>query len=163
MDIDGVLCHDPGFIKSGNSRLYTEFLQNAAPKFIPTKKVKYLVTSRKEAYRSLTEDWLRRYNVNYEHLIMPTIEIGGNLESGKYKGQFYKSTDCFLFIESNYEQAVEICKQSGKQVFCTENNRLINPENLLSHFDILQRDFRITAKQALWKIINRARKNKTQE
>lgn len=40
-----------------------------------------------------------------------------------------KQTVLFLYIESSLEQSVEICKVSGKQVFCIENRKLIHPNN----------------------------------
>jgi uncharacterized HAD superfamily protein len=162
VDIDGVLCEDPTHIESLSDSKYANFLINAIPKFIPTQKVHSLVTCRDEKYRTETENWLSKYGVEYEQLIMlddvRRKKSNGNTDYGKYKGEFYKSTNCFIFIESNYEQAVEICKVSGRQVFCVGTRKLITPDNVISHISIIQRDLRITVKRAIKKIVRKLRK-----
>ena len=157
MDIDGVLCEDPGFFENDDDRKYRNFLENAVPKLIPTAKVGYLVTCRLEKYRPQTEAWLARQKVQYDKLIM--LEAGSakerqlNFSHGGYKAEIYKKTGCFLFVESDYEQAVEICRRAGKQVFCTANRKLITPDNVEDHLKILANDTRIVVKHTMKKIL----------
>lgn len=157
MDIDGVLCVDPGIMTGQIEKYYINFLNTAVPKIIPTKKVGYLVTSRREKYRSLTESWLKEQKVDYDQLIMLDDAINDvmtNKDYGIHKGQVYRETNCFLFIESNREQAIEICNHSKKQVFCTDTHELISPESVLSMVGIAGNDFKITTKHMVKKIIH---------
>ncbi|MDX8549517.1 hypothetical protein KHC33_01300 [Methanospirillum sp. J.3.6.1-F.2.7.3] len=159
MDIDGVLCADPGFFQNDDSKKYENFLLNAAPKLIPTQPVGYLVTSRLEKYRGLTELWLNKNCIEYNNLIMLHVpDAATRLRTichGEFKGEVYKKTDSFIFIESSYEQAVEICKIAKKPVFCTENNLLIKPDEISAHLLNLLNDWRITSKRMFRKIIGK--------
>lgn len=70
VDIDGVLCEDPTFFKNDDGDKYINFVLSAPPKIIPTKKIGYIITNRLEKYRRETEEWLEKYNISYDHLIM---------------------------------------------------------------------------------------------
>lgn len=159
VDIDGVLCEDPGLRESLDLGKYEEFIVNAPPKLIPTKKVGYLVTGRKERHRSATKEWLAKNSIAFENLIMlpdiQTASIIGNAEYAAFKAEVYKKTDCFLFIESNHEQAVKICALSGRQVFCVETHLLITPDNLASRAAMISRDGLITVKRVVKKLCKR--------
>ena len=159
VDIDGVLCEDPRVCESMSIKKYQDYIHNAIPKLIPTKKVGYLVTSRKEQFRSATESWLARYSIEYDHLVMlpeeKAIAAMGNNEYGKYKAEVYDNTKCLLFIESNYEQAVKICELSGRQVFCVEKHLLITPDNLSSRINMIRRDGLTTLKRVVKKLRKR--------
>lgn len=159
VDIDGVLCVDPNLLQNDDSDKYEKFLMNAAPKIIPTQRIGYLVTCRLEKYRSLTESWLRGYGVEYDNLIMLNAPDAAtrlrDINQGEYKGNIYKNTDCFIFIESSYEQAIDICKIAKKPVFCTENSQLIQPNGIQAHISNLMNDWRITAKKAARKIMEK--------
>jgi uncharacterized HAD superfamily protein/hypoxanthine phosphoribosyltransferase len=159
VDIDGVLCDDPGLPELLNKNKYEEFLVNAIPKFIPTKKVGYLVSSRKEQYRQATEEWLAKNNIEYDRLVMlpeeKTLDVMGNAEYGAYKAEIYSKTGCFLFIESNYEQALKICELSGRQVFCIENHLLITSGSLIKRAAMIKRDTLITVKRVVKKILKK--------
>lgn len=160
MDIDGVLCKDPSIFQNDDGKRYEEFLKSAIPLVIPTKPVGYLVTGRLEKYRKTTEQWLKDNNVLYDHLIMLNCETATErnyVSQGAFKAEVYQAQkDCFLFIESSLEQALEICKLSGKQVYCTENHVLINPQNYLKYFGIYARDLKITCKRVVKKILHKA-------
>lgn len=167
MDIDGVVCEDPSYLQSNNEEKYIEFLKNAEPRFLPTKKVGYFVTSRLEKYRELTEEWLEKNNIEYGELIMPDLRSNQErlkvFNHAKYKASVYKKTNCFLFIESSYEQAVEICRLSGKQVFCVDKKVLITPDNVMAHVGIINRDFKITAKRVVKKLIEKSKRNRSKD
>ena len=59
VDIDGVLCFDPTSEQNDDGEKYIDFILNAVPKFKPTQRIKYIVTSRLEKYRKYTEEWLK--------------------------------------------------------------------------------------------------------
>jgi len=159
VDIDGVLCEEPSMHVLLSKSKYVDFLINAPPKYIPTKKVGYLVSGRKEEYRKVTEMWLAKYNVEYNQLMLlpkeKTIDVMGNAEYGEYKARIYSSTECFIFIESNFEQAVKICEIANRQVFCVDNHKLISPDNLLSQVAMIKRDGMITIKRIAKKLLKR--------
>lgn len=126
IDIDGVLCLDPTKEENDDGERYLEFILNAKPKYIPTQKVGWIVTSRLEKYRPQTEEWLRKQGVEFNELIMlngVTAEERQKLGShGKFKGEVFKNLKrANWFIESDSNQAKEIACISGKDVFCVNN------------------------------------------
>ena len=109
-DIDGVLCQDPTEEENDDGDKYINFIRNVTPRIIPTKKIGYIVTSRLEKYRSDTEYWLKKNNIEYDQLIMldlPSKEERQRLGNhGSFKGNIYrKLRKSNLFIESNRKQA----------------------------------------------------------
>lgn len=132
VDIDGVLCIDPSGIEDDDGHKYLYFLQNAKPFILPSTRVQALVTSRLEKYRPQTEAWLKKHDVEYESLIMldlPTKEERIRLKaSGKHKANYYNKSDSQFFIESSVDQSIEICKLTGKLVYCTANGVLYRPD-----------------------------------
>ncbi|MEL7049108.1 MAG: phosphoribosyltransferase family protein [Pseudomonadota bacterium] len=130
LDIDGVLCHDPTREQNDDSHGYVEFLENAAPLFLPSRKVKALVTSRLEKYRPQTEAWLRKNGVEYENLIM--LDLPSHEERrkrqvhGQFKAEYYGSSDATLFVESELRQAQVIQRVTQKPVLCTQTQTLVD-------------------------------------
>jgi uncharacterized HAD superfamily protein/adenine/guanine phosphoribosyltransferase-like PRPP-binding protein len=157
VDIDGVLCLDPTNKENDDGERYKNFLVNAKPLFLPTGKIYALVTSRLEKYRKETETWLKKYNIEYEYLIMldlPTMYERRKLGiHAKHKADYYKKSKAVLFIESNPSQSIEIRNRTSKNVYCVENNTLYkadilniiknNPKGISKYMpDILKRVFR---------------------
>lgn len=159
MDIDGVLCEDPTMFQNDDGERYKDFLENASPKFIPTQKVGYLVSSRLEKYRQDTEKWLEKYNVEYGHLRLlencTAKERAINNNHAEYKAKIYKESKCILFFESDYEQALKICDISGKTVFCVGNRKLVTSKNVKESLLNHQREFRVTIKRIVKKLLNK--------
>lgn len=157
VDIDGVLCEDPGFFENDDGARYQRFVENATPRLLPTNRIAYLVTSRLEKYRQGTEDWLQRHNVSYDHLVMLDGVTAKERRKGgghaAFKAEVYKGTNCYLFIESSYEQAVEICERSKKPVFSVQNSTYIQPKELTAHLKNLANDWRIAAKRVVRKLL----------
>lgn len=122
MDIDGVLCKNPPIDDDGEK--YIEYITNATPYFIPTVEIDTLVSCRLEKYRFQTETWLKKYGIKYRNLVL--LDLPSKEERikwgkhGVFKGEIYKKSDNILFVESSLSEAMEICRISGKQVFCTE-------------------------------------------
>lgn len=136
LDIDGVLCLDPTEDQNDDGEKYIEFILNAKPLNIPSAKVKALVTSRLEKYREPTEIWLKKYNIEYDELIMldlPSKEERQRLNAhGLHKSNYYCSSKLDFFVESEPLQAAEIMKTSGKPVFCTGDNCMYTPSMSLN-------------------------------
>jgi uncharacterized HAD superfamily protein/hypoxanthine phosphoribosyltransferase len=162
VDIDGVLCKDPHFFQNDDSKKYENFLMNATPKIIPTQPIGYLVTCRLEKYRGITESWLRNHGVEYDNLIMLDAPDAAtrlrDFKPGEFKGKIFKDTDCFIFIESSYEEAVEICNIAKKPVFCIDNNQLITSNDIPAHISNLLNDWRIIFKQIVRKFFTKSKK-----
>ena len=127
MDIDGVLCCDPEIDDDGPS--YLNFLETAKPLFIPTSPVDTLISCRLEKYRKQTEEWLSKYSIRYNKLIMLDLPDKESRvkwgKHGEYKGEYYKGCSNSLFIESSYLQAFKIAQIAHKPVICLETNELI--------------------------------------
>lgn len=134
VDIDGVLCKDPTEEQNDDGARYEEFLSSAEPFFRPSKTIGYLVTNRLEKYRSLTEAWLARHNIQYNHLVMLDLpDKEARMKAGNYggfKASVYIKYDCALFIESSLKQAREIADLSGKPVYCVDVRQMIYPGTL---------------------------------
>ncbi len=126
VDIDGVLCRNPNQRENDDGENYRKFLKCVEPRVIPTYPVGCLVTCRLEKYRDLTEEWLHRYGIRYEQLIMMRYDTAEQRRRadcyGEYKAEVYKrNKDCELFIESSQFEAETIYSCTGKNVFCVEN------------------------------------------
>ena len=100
-DIDGVLCVDPTDEENDDGEKYIDFLINAAPLFLPTRKVHSLVTSRLEKYRPETELWLKKHNILYDNLIMldlTSMEERRRLGvHAQHKADYYQKIRHYLF------------------------------------------------------------------
>jgi len=131
VDIDGVLCRDPTPDENDDGDRYKAFIEQVGVSLQPTQKIGYLVTCRLEKYRSQTEDWLHRWDISYDHLIMmdyPDKEV--RVREGRhaiFKADAYNRTDALLFIESSPSQASEIARRAGKPVLCVETGNMIYP------------------------------------
>ena len=127
LDIDGVLCCDPEEDDDGEK--YFTFLQTAKPMFVPTVKINTLISCRLEKYREQTEQWLNKNSISYQNLVMLDFPNKASRvkwgKHGEYKGEYYKNSDCTLFIESSLRQATIIAKIANKPVICTETNELL--------------------------------------
>ncbi|MBB1477092.1 hypothetical protein ACRN9Z_18980 [Shewanella frigidimarina] len=130
-DIDGVLCYDPTNKQNDDGDRYLEFLVNAKPRFIPTEKINFLVTNRLEKYRYETEVWLAKHGVRFNKLIMLNLSTKEDrltqTDYYAHKANFYKNSDCSLFVESDINQAIEIANRSNKFVFCVDENIMVMP------------------------------------
>jgi uncharacterized HAD superfamily protein len=135
VDIDGVLCTDPTEQENDDGEKYLKFLLNASPILTPTRRIGWLVTSRLEKYRSETEAWLRKRDIAYDELIMldlPTREERLRSRShATFKAETYrKIPNALLFIESEREQARDICHFAGKPVLSIGSQELFMPQPL---------------------------------
>ncbi|MEO1024247.1 MAG: glycosyltransferase [Pseudomonadota bacterium] len=125
-DMDGVLCVDPTADDNDDGPRYREFIESAAPLYIPTKRISAIVTSRLERYRKETEAWLKNNGVRYGELIMldlPDAETRRKLNiHAAYKAEVFGKRSEILFVESNHTQAEEIARLTDKPVLCTDTD-----------------------------------------
>lgn len=159
MDIDGVVCVDPDRNQNDDGEKYIDFLKNAEPKFIPTQKVGRFVSTRLEKYRYQTEAWMKKYHIEYDELIMmdgvtarERALLGNHAE---FKAKIYKNCDAILFFESDYDQALNICRLSGKPVFCVDNRTLITSGNVVQKLKVHNKELRVTIKRIFRKLTNK--------
>lgn len=130
VDFDGVLCQDPTPEQNDDGENYRKFMLNAAPKFLPSRPVGWIVTARLKKYVEETQFWLRKNNVQYGNLIMLNLDSAEQRRALKihadYKAQVYSSIkESALFIESDLRQAQTIAQISRKDVFCVEASIII--------------------------------------
>ncbi len=120
VDIDGVFSENPTDEQNDDGPKYLKFLTEVKPKYTPTTKIHTLVTCRLEKYRKVTVDWLKKYNIKYDRLIMMDyLTRKDRIKANKYveyKSDVYKkATETVLFIESEGWQAEAIAKATGKR------------------------------------------------
>ncbi len=131
VDIDGVLCRDPTPEENDDGENYRQFISEVEPNIVPNQRIGWLVTCRLEKYREETETWLDAQGVEYDNLVMmdypdkQTRQERGN--HAQYKAEVYNSTGTDLFIESDPNQAEEICQRTNKPVFCYDTQEMLQP------------------------------------
>ena len=126
-DIDGLVCKDPPDDRDIES--YEAYLPNAIPMIIPRTTIGAFVTYRMEKYRGVTEEWLRKQGIEYEHLLMHPADTRAQRKHdgspAEYKAKIYREAQwAVLFVESSMHQAERIHQLSGKPVWCYENGRM---------------------------------------
>ncbi len=132
LDMDGVLCEDPSEIEPDED--WTAYFESVKPLNIPTVKCLAICTSRLEKYREVTEDWLRRHNIEYGKLVMSPHETASArrlaADSARLKATFYQTygTGAWLFIESSRKQADQIHTITGRPVLCLDDMTLHSNE-----------------------------------
>lgn len=149
VDIDGVLCRDPGDHENDDSQNYLEFVNCVYPLIKPTHKINSLVTCRLEKYRGETEAWLSRNGIEHERLFMmhySTMEERANANRyGEYKAEVFDQTGCQIFIESSLSQSRTIASLSEKPVFCIETQSFIVGDSKSTLQQVARRKLRITS------------------
>lgn len=125
-DMDGVLCRDPSKKENDKGPRLENFYKTAESKFLFSKPIKYIITSREERFRIVTETWLTFHNIKYEKLIMkPSGSSGGTHANAEYKTSVLNSmAKVELYIESDVEQAKIISQNTGIPTWCIDNQKL---------------------------------------
>jgi len=132
VDIDGIFCPNVPLDICRDETRYIDYLINVVPYFKRIAKlfpIKALVTARLEKYRSITEDWLHKYGIKYENLIMLPNEMQeakhkNHLETaGRFKAEVAESIGAKYFIESEliegkkikeyYSSIIMVCPNHG--------------------------------------------------
>ena len=127
-DMDGVLCLDPP--DERNTEAYVNYIRNAVPLFVPSVKIGGIVTFRLIKYADITTEWLQKYGVECDNIIMFNSQSWderamSGINPGEWKGMIYKQLPQYkLFVESEPSQAETIARVSGKQVLCVGDNKI---------------------------------------
>jgi len=69
-DLDGVICTNPSAYDNDGVAYQNEIISGIKPLFLPQVKIHSIITNRIERWRSETVEWLKRFGVQYENLIM---------------------------------------------------------------------------------------------
>lgn len=128
-DFDGVLCHDCPITDDDDGPRYESFLQNAIPRHLVRKRqIKLIVTARLEKYRKQTNDWLNKWGISVDRLVMgpwETLQERRKDDVAAFKAQELKSWFAAnapirpkIFLESCPQQAQRIAKFTGGLVAC---------------------------------------------
>lgn len=120
-DMDGILCLDPTVEQNDDGPAYRDFLENAPPLFLPTRRVGGIITSRLEKYREPTRRWLERHGILYDQLHMldlPDAESRRKMGlHASFKASVYSCLPkALLYVESESAQAAEIHRLTSKPV-----------------------------------------------
>jgi len=129
VDLDGVLCKDPLPFEDDDGDEYIRFITEVAPLARPSYEIGWIVTSRLEKYRGLTEEWLKRNGIKYRNLVMMDYPDKASRVASKahaaYKAEAYKASGARLFIESSPAIAEEIKALSNKPTLCMDSNLVV--------------------------------------
>jgi len=128
-DFDGVLCHDCPASDDDDGPRYNSFLCNTLPRHLVRKRrIKLIVTARLEKYRKPTVDWLDKWGISVERLIMgpwETLHERRKNDVAAFKAialeKWFKSHARIrpkIFIESDPHQARKIAGMTGGLVAC---------------------------------------------
>ena len=156
-DIDGVLCGDPSPEQNDDGPEYRKFIATAARNVNIKFPIGAIISSRLEKYRGETLEWLKKNGFKCDNLIlldMPSkkARIDANAHA-PFKAEVYRNRPETLFVESNWGQALEIARLSGKDVFCTETMSYVqgSADEQEAHIGLLQKllDEAQKCKQAL--------------
>lgn len=126
-DMDGVICEDPKVYDDDGESYRQEIISGVRPKYIPQVKIKAICTNRIERWRTETENWLKRYGVQYGELLMQpyqtAVERRKKSTSAGFKSAYFKNNGT-VFVESHDEHAVQIARTTKKPVLSIESMRL---------------------------------------
>lgn len=127
-DMDGIYCEDCPKEDDDDGERYLEWMRNVRPFRIYTGgKATAIVTARLEKYRSETEQWLHRYDIEYGQLIMgpwSTIEERRRSSVADWKSSVCNQLRLDLFVESSEGLAVRIAASAGIPVMCPEAKKV---------------------------------------
>ncbi|MDC0911001.1 hypothetical protein OAQ45_00315 [Candidatus Marinimicrobia bacterium] len=124
-DLDGIFSPNVPMSCCADNDKYEEYISNVEPfyhRLTKVHKLKAIVTGRLDRFRKITEEWLEKYNIEYEDLIMfPTEkekqrDANHVQEVGQYKADVYKKSNAEFFMESEKSEGVIIKELSNKQV-----------------------------------------------
>ena len=127
-DFDGILCPNVPQEVCKDEDKYIDYISTVEPFYhrIPNTSCAGIVTARLEKYRDITENWLKKYGINYGFLKMYPTEDEAKRdknhveEASTFKANAFLESDAKFFIESEISEAIRIRKKTGKFVICPE-------------------------------------------
>lgn len=121
VDFDGVLCEEPLVSDHQDLTAFLRWLSAARPLRLPRKHpVPLVITFRLESWRGLTTQWLDRWGVRVNELVMhsaATVEDRDRAHDvAEHKGQTLRRSRCAMMFESDSRQCRVIHEASGRVV-----------------------------------------------
>lgn len=131
-DFDGILCEEPQVPDADDGpglEQYQQWLINARPKWLPRRlPTRLIVTGRLETFRKETEDWLHKWGVRWDRLVMHPARTASERfrknDVAQIKAIEYGKSSCGLFMESDPGQAETIFNITHRPVICPIVNRV---------------------------------------
>lgn len=134
MDWDGILSPDTTFRHTDKEeQRVIEWIQNVRPmRWIPRfSEIPYVVSFRLEKHRKYHEEWLNRWNIRVNNLVLHKASTFAERDShfsvAEHKGKRFKETACTIFVESCPKQSKIIAEVSGKPVLCPVERKFYVP------------------------------------
>jgi hypothetical protein len=126
-DLDGVICANNPMPDEAPG--YLPWLQSAPPLWLPRSyAVPLIITYRCECHRAVTEDWLQRWKVHWDRLVMAPFadwrQRDRELRSADHKARHFAPSDCALLIESHDDLAQAIHLKTGKPVLAINTKHI---------------------------------------
>lgn len=118
-DLDGVISEDWNYLyETGDlTEKYKNHLENGRCLIKPTFTLGAIVTGRLECHRETTERWLAKNGIKYRQLVMyPATSPEGRGNVGAWKGELYRQSNAYLFVESCPNQSNLIRRISNRPV-----------------------------------------------
>lgn len=133
-DFDGVLCEDCLPEDDDDGERYVRWMREVRPKYLVRRSsIPLIVTARMEKYRDLTEDWLRRWGVSFDRLVMWTgsdLQERRRSDIAEFKAREFslfrenhKGLQPAIFVESEDFQARRIANLSRGLTVCPTSGR----------------------------------------
>lgn len=123
-DLDGVIAQEPANPgMRDHMETYKQWIRGVDPFLIPTYRIDAIISNRPEAVRSETEEWLNRYNVKYDHLLLAPNEVRGPKHEFKRSALLKIKPD--MFVESSASEARALARETKIPVLCIECRALL--------------------------------------
>lgn len=131
LDFDGVLCEEWEGDEEAEPERYFKHLSGARPMHLPRRSaVPLVVSARLEQHRTPCQEWLQRWKVNVNKLVLgpwhSTRERRAKYSAGEFKGREYRNSRCTLFVESCERQACEIFDVARKPVLALSTGKVFH-------------------------------------
>ena len=129
-DFDGVLCLDPDVPDADDGPgldRYREWLINAKPRHLlpRSRPIPLIITARLERFRAETEDWLRKWGIKWNRLVMhPAERASQRGDVAFWKSDILERSGCGFYLESHDDQAKRINEYSGVPTICPDSERV---------------------------------------
>ena len=121
VDFDGILCPDFTPEQDDDGWRYLDAMKKARCLVPAGTHIYAIITARLEKYRPWTEDWLRKHDITYDHLIMgPWIDSDDRRKFclGSYKAEHCQKLEVGMFVESCPHQSHIIKSKRHQPVLC---------------------------------------------
>lgn len=125
-DMDGILNRDFTYEECQDDDTYRRVMADIEPLYLPRRMpVPLIVTARPESTRDITLEWLAKWGVKVDGLVMwPGAWHPPSSEVAPWKAKHYAESQYHLFIESSEDQSKLINEITGRPVLCPAARKL---------------------------------------